>query len=203
MKLSAVALALYLVACAPKPIIKDPSQFRPSSDTTVAPEPARMFVVWIGPGGCACPFQENLAYTPYHVLQAMDMKPVWFKDDGTKVPLEIVEYNEAEDFAVVKSPEPFPYWHDRAEGAPLIGETVVTIGRSDFLVGRTEVALTFGTVLGSQKAMLLVAALTFPGMSGGCVVNSHGNLVGLHVASRIYPRRPDITGIAISVPIWK
>lgn len=203
MRLSAVLATLYLVACAANPAPKATSAYRPQSETVSTPDAAKHFIILIGSGGCGCPFDPYLAYTPNHVLEAMDGKPVWVKEDGSEVKLEIVERDPEGDFGVVRSPEPFPYWTERADAAPEVGDPVVTIGRSDFLFSRSNVVFTIGTILGSSPGYLLIDALSFPGMSGGCVVDRQAKLVGLHIGNRIWPKRPDIRGVAVSIPVWK
>lgn len=134
--------------------------------------------------GSICPVGPRQAYTAYHVVilyrpGAVYFIPlVWATADrsGSAYPL----YGDSRrDLAVLLSDTDFPGFYPRAKESPKVGDELTVTGfdwKRDGLPRKTKKVKVTGTSGGS----IWTDDTLGPGSSGSCLVNAHGEAVGVH-----------------------
>jgi len=142
----------------------------------------------VGPGG--------LILTNYHVVSQVALEPQRYRlnyqmADGQKGALQLVAFDVVHDLALVRMAQPAADVGDRgmivfrSADQPLAqGERIFSLG-NPLDVGFAVVEGTYnGLVERSFLPQILFSGALNPGMSGGPVVDDHGRVVGVNVATR-------------------
>ena len=142
-----------------------------------------------GPSASACPIGATLAWTALHVVDQNPRPTRWEMDDPYGHPnaggFEVLSRYPARDLALISSTTgAFPHHWTLAQKPPFPGEKVVTLGK---IMGNQRV-LDRGHVLAIYDGEMLVSGDSMPGSSGGCVLDSSGEVVGVHLGAKFWTR---------------
>lgn len=147
--------------------------------------------------------KSGLLLTNYHVIKNIKMLAVGL-DDGRNLKVTVVRSDADSDLALLKiDAENLPAIDVPANPDLQIGDMVLAIG-SPFGLGKS---ISMGIVSGLNKTNLGINKLenyiqtdasVNPGDSGGALVNTKGQLVGINTA--IYARNENVTGISYAIP---
>src|ERR1700704_129251 len=142
--------------------------------------------------------------TNHHVVESVDQIEVALAD-ARKVPARVVGTDPDTDLAVLKIELPrLPAITFARADQVRVGDVVLAIG-NPFGVGQT---VTFGIVSGLGRTQLGITtfesfiqtdATIQPGNSGGALVDTNGNLVGINTA--IYSQTGASMGIGYAIPV--
>ncbi|HEX4509372.1 MAG TPA: serine protease [Burkholderiaceae bacterium] len=148
----------------------------------------------VGSGSLVAP--GGLILTNYHVVSQVALEPQRYRlnyqmADGGKGALVLVAFDVVHDLALVRMTQPPADTNDRgafsfrATDTPLAqGERIFSLG-NPLDVGFAVVEGTYnGLVERSFLPQILFSGALNPGMSGGPVVDDHGRVVGVNVATR-------------------
>ncbi len=155
--------------------------------------------------------EEGHILTNYHVVKgAQTVKIVFY--DGTEADAKVINYDEANDIALVKLTDPsvtVPATVTLGDSdALLVGESVVAIGSpidKEFL-GTTTTGVVSAldrdiTIQGKTLTLLQTDTAINPGNSGGPLINSRGEVIGITTAKFDQTGSIDIEGIGFAIPI--
>ncbi|MGN0803422.1 MAG: S1C family serine protease [Candidatus Faecivicinus sp.] len=170
-----------------------------------------------GGSGCYIQSSDNGGYilTNYHVVEDGDVFTIkWL--DGTEMDCELLGYDDGTDIAVLEFKEPAP---DGALPIPLgdsdalqIGELAIAIGNpgagDETLFG----TVTAGIISGLEReanannftrsvSVIQTDAAINTGNSGGALLNSKGQLVGIPTLKYMYSYDVVFEGLGFCIPI--
>ncbi|MNI40778.1 Serine endoprotease DegS [compost metagenome] len=131
---------------------------------------------------------EGIAATAYHVIKEAERIEGILYDGRTVGPIEVLNYDELTDIAVLKLPDPTTNLGDKRDYEIIpVRETAVKYGEKVFAMGypiANTPIITEG-IINSPKAMvngrnrILISAQVASGMSGGPILDQQGNLAGI------------------------
>lgn len=152
--------------------------------------------------------ERGYLVTSWHVIDDASSIRVGIEDENgvmTSYKARAICHNQARDIAIIKidSPMPFKALTMGTSSHLKIGQGVIAIGNALGRAGTT----TFGVIssLGRQidvnetvsyKNLIMVDAAMYPGSSGGPLINSDGEVIGIVVAIRAGSRK-----IGFAIPI--
>ena len=144
--------------------------------------------------------------TNHHVIESVDQIEVAL-GDGRKVPARVVGTDPETDLAVLKIDLPhLPSINFGRTEDVRVGDVVLAIG-NPFGVGQT---VTLGIVSALGRSQLGIStfesfiqtdATIQPGNSGGALVDTNGNLVGINTAIYSQSPRGESMGIGFAIPV--
>ena len=128
---------------------------------------------------------SDLGYivTNYHVIAKAGELTIELKDGRTAIP-QVIAYDEATDLAVLKiNLDNLPYMIMNSSISSRMGDLVFAIGYP-FGVGQVTtmgIVSSTGTQvrIAEYEDYVIADAQTFPGNSGGALINSNGDLLGI------------------------
>jgi serine protease Do len=126
--------------------------------------------------------------TNYHVISAYTHHPDRFDIEfvshaGDKGALTLVNLDVINDLALLRLKDPPEYFIELADELPEHGEAIYSIGNPHDL-GWTVIPGTYnGIAAHSVYERIHFSGSVNPGMSGGPVLNSRGNVIGVNVAT--------------------
>jgi S1-C subfamily serine protease len=145
---------------------------------------------------------DGYLVTNYHVINNED-SPVVILGDNTELDAEIIRTSKAYDLALLKlDAEGFTYFKVDTLSVANIGEDVFSIGTGgDISLGQS---LSKGIVSGKRmigsKEFIQTDVSVNPGSSGGALVSSEGELIGI-VNAKLVATSVEGIGFAIPVPM--
>lgn len=155
--------------------------------------------------------EEGHILTNYHVVEgAQTVKVIFY--DGTETDAKVINYDEANDIALVKLTDPtvtVPATVTLGNSDELlVGESVVAIGSplgKEFL-GTTTTGVVSAldrdvTIDGKTLKLLQTDTAINPGNSGGPLINSRGEVIGINTAKFDNAGTTSIEGIGFAIPI--
>lgn len=184
-------------AAAPGPGAPGPGAPGPATSGAATPPPAG------GPiqsnGSAFFVTADGYAVTNEHVLRGP--RSLWVRIGGKDLPLQVVDVDPANDLALIKVEavtRPIPI----AAGEPAKGEDVTALGYPIVRAMGTELKATFGRVnalsgLRGDGRHLQIDTPLQPGNSGGPVLNSRGEVVGVATSTLNTARAVRLTGGAL------
>lgn len=150
--------------------------------------------------GSACVVGPDRAYTVAHVVK--DAKVVEWKGKTLSGGVaQIVWIDPTKDLAIIQAEEPgFETIPLRpAKRAPELGEELIVIG-----LMQDKPAIWYVRAISiDPEGRLLLDGMSFPGTSGGCIVNQEGELVALLQGSEILINIPSQRSWLTALPMWK
>lgn len=135
----------------------------------------------IGSGSGFFISSDGLAVTNYHVVRNMTNVKITTKDGQAYDIAGIVDYDAATDLALIKvSGSGFPYLTPGNSDSAVTGATVYTIG---YPLGITQTVAP-GAITNAAHPMndvnhIMISAPISPGSSGGALINSTGQVIGV------------------------
>lgn len=131
---------------------------------------------------------DGTMVTNYHVISEYTNHPERYRveyvaSDGSKGELRLVDIDVINDLALVKKEEPTGPYLELAASLPLQGEAIYSLGNPHDL-GLTVVPGTYnGVAAHSLYERIHFSGSINPGMSGGPVLNSAGQVIGVNVST--------------------
>ncbi|WP_237067040.1 S1C family serine protease [Microbulbifer guangxiensis] len=131
---------------------------------------------------------DGLVATNYHVVADAVSEPEKYRleylsVDGVEGSLSLLDIDVINDLAILRMDKPGNQYLILAEETPRKGETIFALG-NPLDLGMTLIPGTYnGIASGSFYDRIHFAGSINPGMSGGPVINSAGNVVGINVAT--------------------
>ncbi|GMG87036.1 S1C family serine protease [Biformimicrobium ophioploci] len=131
---------------------------------------------------------DGLVATNYHVIAEFIRHPGKYRleylmEDGSKGKLELLDVDVINDLALLRHDEAGRDFLALAEETPRRGEIIVAMG-NPLDLGTTVVPGTYnGIASGSFYDRIHFSGSVNPGMSGGPVINTRGEVVGINVAT--------------------
>jgi S1-C subfamily serine protease len=128
---------------------------------------------------------DGKVVTNYHVIAGAGSAIVKLADGGIYIVEGIVGADKDKDIAVLKlkaSDREFPFLPRGDAGKVKVGDQIVAIGSPLGLEGTVStgvISATKRTLPGSQIEFFQITAPTSPGSSGGALLNSNGEVVGV------------------------
>lgn len=149
----------------------------------------------------ACPISKTEAITNRHVIGQGEPAAWRSPLDGSGGNLTILYADARFDIVVVKSDVPFPYWAPLSTQLPKRGDKVRMLGYDTDRLGKPPKEVE-AKVTGYLAGQILFDASSGPGSSGGCVINSSGELVGIHWGAYGPSSARDNAAFSIFPPWW-
>lgn len=131
---------------------------------------------------------EGMIVTNYHVISEYINHPGRYRIeysayDGTKGDLRLIDIDVINDLSLLKRNGAVEHHLDIAEALPMQGESIYSLGNPHDL-GLTVIPGTYnGIAAHSLYQRIHFSGSINPGMSGGPVLNSRGEVVGVNVAT--------------------
>lgn len=204
--LAALAVAVLLLSgCGPLSV----------ADPSAAPAVGTDLVITVmgrHVAGChACPVGPSRALTAAHCVDPSPLDPdvpfetLWGESpNGWAGELEAVNGIRGMDLATLRPADtPFASWYTRRVGPPPRGEAVTVVGFSRDKrdpLGRRVVR---GEVTSAVAHHLALSAFAGFGSSGGCVLDSRGELVGIVSAAMAVGKGVDEKYATVAVGVWR
>jgi serine protease Do len=146
--------------------------------------PNAVVTVFAGTGlGSGFAISENLILTNHHVVGESNSVAVKF-DNGLQVTGKVIATNSGLDVAVIKVDASLPKHFRLQRVAPAVGTEVFAIGSP--LGEKYQSSVTRGIISGyreeNKKTLIQSDVTILPGNSGGPLVNSNGEVVGIAVS---------------------
>lgn len=156
-----------------------------------------------GIGGTLCPISFQTAFTSAHVTDEFQKANRWEWHSGLwKGNLSLVWRDPSHDISLVRSDTAFPRWSVAVKRAPETGAALITLGRTEWLLDLPGKMILPGSYIGLDSGGFIVATgPSYPGNSGGCVLDENGLLVGVNWGSRGWTGRPAVP-TSMSTPVW-
>ena len=170
-----------------------------------------------GGSGCYIRAGETGGYilTNYHVVEGGDVFDItWL--DGTEMSGELLGYDDGTDIAIIQFSEPAP---ENAKPVPLgdsdalqIGELAIIIGNPGNGMDTLFGTVTAGIISGLERdadagnfsrsvSVIQTDAAINTGNSGGALLNSKGELVGIPTLKYMYSYDVVFEGLGFCIPI--
>jgi S1-C subfamily serine protease len=126
--------------------------------------------------------QDGYALTSYHVVSKAARVQLW--TGSSTLPARLVKSDPANDLALLKVSGTFPALPLQASRGVELGETVFTVGFPNITLQGMEPKLTEGKIsslsgVQDDPRYFQISVAAQPGNSGGALVNSKGNVVGV------------------------
>ena len=134
--------------------------------------------------------EDGYALTSYHVVKDAARVQLW--TGSSKFPARLVKSDPANDLALLKVSGKFPALPLQSSRGVELGETVFTVGFPNVPLQGMEPKLTEGKIsslsgVQDDPRYFQISVAVQPGNSGGALVNSKGNVVGV-VAAKLSER---------------
>jgi len=124
--------------------------------------------------------------TNYHVVTGASSLRLKVTDSKEQITIETVSrLDERNDLVIIECPTDHPVFLPLATTEPVIGESVYVIGNPKGLEGTFSNGLVSSIRKDGELSLIQISAPISPGSSGGAVLNSAGEVLGVAVASLI------------------